>query len=83
VSNSKYIANIGDRTFAAVEAHGIERITIKETFPGIKFPYSPFPKYATPDLRPKAGSKVEDAALLYQTSMIILKVKDLIAVLMK
>jgi hypothetical protein len=34
-----------------------------ETFPNIKFPYQPFPKYAAPDLRPKAASKVEDAAL--------------------
>jgi hypothetical protein len=37
---------------------------MEETFPGIKFPYNPFPKYATPDLRPKAGSKVEDAGML-------------------
>ena len=64
VSGTAYIAKIGDRTFGEVEPHGIERITMEETFPGIKFPYNPFPKYATPDLRPKAGSKVEDAALL-------------------
>ncbi|MEP7111060.1 MAG: right-handed parallel beta-helix repeat-containing protein [Ferruginibacter sp.] len=64
VSGTPYIANIGDRSFAEVEPHGIERITMEETFPGIKFPYSPFPKYAIPDLRPKARSRVEDAALL-------------------
>ncbi|MEP6952194.1 MAG: right-handed parallel beta-helix repeat-containing protein [Ginsengibacter sp.] len=64
VSGTTYIAKIGDTTFAAVEPHGIERITMEETFPGIKFPYNPFPKYAVPDLRPKAGSKVEDAAVI-------------------
>lgn len=63
VSGTIYIAKIGDKTFTEVEPHGIERITMEEIFPGIKFPYKPFPKYAAPDLRPKAGSKVEDAAL--------------------
>lgn len=63
VTDTAYIAKIGKKNFAEVELHGIERITMEETFPGIKFPYQPFPKYIAPDLRPKAGSKVEDAAL--------------------
>ncbi|HEX5025531.1 MAG TPA: right-handed parallel beta-helix repeat-containing protein [Agriterribacter sp.] len=64
VSGTTYIAKIGDRSFSEVEPHGIERITMEEIFPGIKFPYDPVPIYTAPDLRPKAGSKVEDAALL-------------------
>jgi hypothetical protein len=64
VSGTPYIAKIGKKNFSEVELHGIEKITMEETFPGIKFPYSPFPKYIAPDLRPKAGSKVEDAAML-------------------
>jgi len=64
VSGTEYIAKIGDSSFAAVEPHGVEQITMEETFPGIKFPYQPFPKYTAPDLRPKAGSKVEDAAVI-------------------
>ena len=63
VCDTAYIAKIGKKNFAEVELHGTERITMEETFPGIKFPYSPFPKYIAPDLRPGAGSKVEDAAL--------------------
>ena len=63
VSGTK-IAKIGKRAFSAVEPHGIERITMEETFPGIKFQYNPFPEYPAPDLRPEAGSKVEDAAEL-------------------
>ncbi|HEY6974840.1 MAG TPA: right-handed parallel beta-helix repeat-containing protein [Chitinophagaceae bacterium] len=64
VSGTEYIAKIGDSSFAAVEPHGVEWITMEETFPAIKFPYHPFPKYTAPDLRPKAGSKVEDAAII-------------------
>ena len=63
VSGTEYIAKIADTSFAAMEPHGIERITIEQTFPGVKFPFNPFPEYTAPDLRPKAGSKVEDAAL--------------------
>ena len=64
VSGTPYIAKIGNQTFAQVEVHGIERITMEEIFPGIKFPYSPFPKFAVPDLRPKPGSRVEDAGVV-------------------
>ncbi|MEO8762717.1 MAG: right-handed parallel beta-helix repeat-containing protein [Ginsengibacter sp.] len=64
VSGTKYIAKIGNKSFKVAEPHGVERITMEETFPKIKFPYNPFPAYATPDLRPKAHSRVEDAALL-------------------
>jgi len=51
-------------SFAAVEPHGVERIIMEQVFPGIKFPYHPFPASTPQDLRPKAGSKVENAALL-------------------
>ena len=64
VCGTPYIAKIGNQTFAQVEVHGIERITMEEIFPGIKFPYSPFPKFAVPDLRPKPGSRVEDAGVV-------------------
>jgi hypothetical protein len=64
VSGTPYIAKIGKKNFGEVEQHGVEKITMEETFPGIKFPYSPFPKYIAPDLIPKPGSKVEDAAVL-------------------
>jgi hypothetical protein len=64
VSGAPYIAKIGGSSFATVEPHGIERITMTEVFPGIKFPFQPFPLYTAPNLMPKAGSKVEDAALL-------------------
>ena len=63
VSGTPYIAMIGDKSFKDAEPHGTERITMQETFPGIKFPYNPFPAYPVPDLRPKTGSGVEDGAV--------------------
>ena len=63
VSGTAYIAKIGDTSFAAIEKHGIERITMEQTFPGVKFPYDPFPEYTAPDLRPASRSKVIDAAV--------------------
>ena len=64
VNGTPYVAKIKNRSFAAFEPHGIERITMDDVFPCIKFPFYPFPLYAPPDLRPRAGSKVQDAALI-------------------
>ena len=64
VNGTAYVAKIKNRSFAAFEPHGIERITMDDVFPCIKFPFYPFPLYAPPDLRPRAGSKVQDAALI-------------------
>ena len=63
VSGTPYIARIGEHAFEDVEQHGIERITMEEVFPGVRFPYNPFPAYRAPDLRPRAGSRVENAAV--------------------
>jgi len=64
VNGTPYVAKIKNRSFAAFEPHGIERITMDDVFPCIKFPFYPFPLYAPPDLRPRAGSKVQDAAVI-------------------
>jgi len=64
VNGTPYVAKIKNRSFAAFEPHGIERITMDDVFPCIKFPFYPFPLYAPLDLRPRAGSKVQDAAVI-------------------
>ncbi|MFH0756398.1 MAG: right-handed parallel beta-helix repeat-containing protein [Bacteroidota bacterium] len=57
-------ARIGERDFSEVEHHGIEGITLQETFPDTDFPNPPIPEREVPDLRPKAGSRVIDAGIL-------------------
>ncbi len=59
-----YIAKIGGFPFSEVEQHGIERITLEETFANIAFPNPPIPEREVPDLRPKHGSLVIDAGIL-------------------
>ena len=63
VYDTPYIAKIGDKDFAEVEKHGVERLILHNVFNGIEFPNPPVPERAVPDLRPKAGSRVVDAAL--------------------
>jgi hypothetical protein len=64
VCETPYIAKIGGKPFSEVEKHGIEHIAIEETFNNVEFPNPPVPERNVPDLRPKTGSKVEDAAVL-------------------
>ncbi len=64
VFETPYIAKIGGKPFSEVEKHGIEHIAIEETFNNVEFPNPPVPERNVPDLRPKTGSKVEDAAVL-------------------
>ncbi len=59
-----YFARIGDLPFSEVEEHGIENLTLGETFVNIAFPNPPVPEKEVPDLRPKAGSRVVDAGML-------------------
>ena len=59
-----YRAMIGESSFSEVEKHGIEGITLGQTFTDIKFPNPPVPERAVQDLRPKAGSKVIDAGMI-------------------
>jgi hypothetical protein len=63
VTGTPYIAKIGNQNFNEAEPHGVEQITMEETFPGIQFPYNPFPRRPVPDLRPSSKSKVKDAAV--------------------
>ena len=58
-----YIARIGDKPFSVVEKHGIEQIKLGDIFNHVKFPNPPIPEREVPDLRVKAGSKTEDAAI--------------------
>jgi len=58
-----YLARIGEKPFSEVENHGIEKITLGHTFVDIEFPNPPVPERDVPDLRPKAGSRVVDAAV--------------------
>ena len=64
VFDTPYIAKIGDKEFAEVEKHGVERLILHEVFTDIEFPNPPVPERDVPDLRPKAGSSVEDAAVV-------------------
>jgi hypothetical protein len=59
-----FIARIGGRPFSAAEKHGVEQITLEETFANIAFPNPPIPERAVPDLRPKRGSRVIDAGMV-------------------
>jgi hypothetical protein len=59
-----YIARIGGEPFSAVEKHGVENITLEETFANVAFPDPPIPERMAPDLRPKPGSRVVDAGML-------------------
>ncbi len=63
VYDTPYIAKIGDKDFAEVEKHGVERLILHDVFNDIEFPNPPVPERDVPDLRPKAGSRVEDAAV--------------------
>jgi hypothetical protein len=64
VSDINYVAKIGEKLFSEVEKHGIEQITLENTFTNVVFPNPPVPERNVPDLRPKAGSRVEDAGML-------------------
>lgn len=63
VSGTAYVARIGGKPFAEVEPHGVGNLDLEATFAGVAFPNPPVPERAMPDLRPKATSKVVDAAL--------------------
>jgi len=58
-----YEARIGGLPFSDVEEHGIENITLGETFVNIAFPNPPIPEREVPDLRPKRGSRVIDVGM--------------------
>jgi hypothetical protein len=59
-----YEARIGKQPFSAVEKHGIENISLEETFQNIQFPDPPVPAREKQDLRPSQGARIIDAALL-------------------
>jgi len=59
-----YFAKIGKLPFSEVEKHGIERITLEDTFINIAFPNPPLPERKIQDLRPKSGARIIDAAIL-------------------
>jgi len=59
-----YSAKIGNLPFSEVEKHGIEEITLEETFVNVPFPDPPVPEREIQDLRPKQGARIIDAALL-------------------
>jgi hypothetical protein len=61
VYGTRYIARINDKLFSDVEKHGVEKITMENTFNNVKFPSSPIPVLKIPDLRLKPGSKAVDA----------------------
>jgi hypothetical protein len=63
VYGTEYVAKIGGKPFSAVEPHGIEKITLDETFQCVDFPNPPIPEREVPDLRPKPDSKVVDAGV--------------------
>jgi hypothetical protein len=58
-----YIARIGNKPFKDVEKHGIERIRLRNIFPGVDFPNPPVPERDLPVLMPASGSRVVDAAV--------------------
>lgn len=63
VFDTPYMAKIGDKDFAEVEKHGVEKLILHNVFPDIEFPNPPVPERGVPDLRPRAGSRVVDAAV--------------------
>jgi hypothetical protein len=58
--DGRYIAKIGDLTFADVEKNGIEGLILKETFNNVPFPNPPIPERDIQDLRPARDSRVID-----------------------
>jgi len=64
VYGTPYKAMIGKKSFADVEDHGIEKITIEGTFKNIDFPDPPAPEREVPDLRPKKSSRVIDGGVV-------------------
>jgi hypothetical protein len=64
VYDTPYVAKIGDKDFSEVEKHGVERLILQEVFTDTEFPDPPVPEREVPDLRPKAGSRVVDAAVI-------------------
>jgi len=64
VFGTEYKSTIGDRSFASVEPHGIEKILLDEIFQDVVFPEPPVPEKKVPVLRPRAGSKVIDAGVM-------------------
>ncbi len=63
VSGNLYVAKIGGKPFSSVEKHGIEHLSLKETFRNVSFPNPPVPERGVQDLRPIAGSTVIDAGV--------------------
>jgi hypothetical protein len=63
VYGTKYIARIGDKPFSEVEPHGVENITLDETFNNVEFPNPPVPSRKVADLRLRKGAAAIDAAL--------------------
>lgn len=58
-----YLAKIGEKPFAEVEKHGVEKILPEETFKNVEFPNPPIPEKGAQDLRPVPHSKVIDAGV--------------------
>jgi hypothetical protein len=56
----RYVAKIGGEPFGDIEPHGIENIQLEDLFEDVVFPNPPVPERDVPDLRPAAGSPVED-----------------------
>jgi hypothetical protein len=63
VSGTPYIAKIGGKPFADVEAHGFGNLDLAESLAGVTFPNPPIPERPMADLRPRSTAKVVDAAL--------------------
>ncbi|MBN3036490.1 MAG: right-handed parallel beta-helix repeat-containing protein [Bacteroidales bacterium] len=63
VYDTPYVASIGDKDFSEAEKHGVERLILHDVFEDIEFPNPPVPERDAPDLRPKASSRVVDAAV--------------------
>jgi hypothetical protein len=63
VYGTSYKAMIGIKSFSEVEKHGIEKITMEESFNNVEFPNPPAPEREVPDLRLKAGSRAIDGGI--------------------
>ena len=59
----EYTAKIGENPFSLVEKHGVEKITLENTFHQVDFPNPPIPVREVPDLRLKPSSPAVDAAM--------------------
>jgi hypothetical protein len=64
VYGTPYKTLVGNRSFSEVEKHGIEKITLEETFNKIEFPNPPAPEREVPILRPNASSRVIDGGVV-------------------